>query len=309
MNLHSIRYFVEVARTLSFTEASKNLYVSQPGISQQIQLLEEQLGLKLLHRTTRKVELTEEGKYLYKKIRPSLSKIEHTISHLIQANAFPKRINIATIPSAASLYLPTVLKELHKLHPEVTFSIKETISEEINQLIKTQTYHLGFIRTASEVQEKREEGFDFMELGRSPINAIVSSKHPLANHKTIALKQLQQDYFIHYDPIQSPTLYEMVEHACAEAEFELKVVCTGSELVTISQLVSTNMGVTLLPKDMVKLISSPKIKALDLEDIQLKSLVIAIWEDDGYLNMHTKLMIQMLEKLKNDQVPLHQWSI
>lgn len=57
MNLHSLRYFVEVAKTLSFTKASKNLFISQPGISQQIHLLEKQLGVALLNRTTRKVEL------------------------------------------------------------------------------------------------------------------------------------------------------------------------------------------------------------------------------------------------------------
>src|SRR5699024_9697217 len=111
MNFHPLRYFIEVTKTLSFTKASKNLFVSQPGISQQIHLLEEQLRVRLLHRTTRKVELTEEGKYLLERILTSLAEIESTISHLIDSHSLLTLLKIATIPSAASVYLPKALKE------------------------------------------------------------------------------------------------------------------------------------------------------------------------------------------------------
>ena len=110
VNYHSFRYFIEVASTLSFTKASENLFISQPGISQQIYLLEEQLGIKLLHRTTRKVELTEEGQYLFEKLYPSFAKIENTVSNLVESNTFPTLIKIVTIPSAASLFLPKIFK-------------------------------------------------------------------------------------------------------------------------------------------------------------------------------------------------------
>src|SRR5699024_8489447 len=100
MNYNSLRYFIEVAETLSFTEASKNLFVSQPGISQQIHLLETQLGVKLLNRTTRNVTLTEEGKFLYNKTLPSLNEIKGTMDQITEGVNFPSVIKIATIPSA-----------------------------------------------------------------------------------------------------------------------------------------------------------------------------------------------------------------
>src|SRR5690625_5498645 len=85
LNYNSLRYFIEVAETLSFTKASKNLYVSQPGISQQIHLLETQLGVKLLNRTTRNVTLTEEGKFLYNKTVPSLNAIKGTMEQITRS--------------------------------------------------------------------------------------------------------------------------------------------------------------------------------------------------------------------------------
>src|SRR5690625_548770 len=91
LNYNSLRYFIEVAETLSFTKASKNLYVSQPGISQQIHLLETQLGVKLLNRTTRNVTLTEEGKFLYNKTVTSLNAIK---GNMEQINIRDKYISV-----------------------------------------------------------------------------------------------------------------------------------------------------------------------------------------------------------------------
>src|SRR5690625_7865673 len=104
MNLHSLRYFIEVAKTKSFTEASKRLFISQPGISQQIDQLEKQLGITLLHRTTRKVELTEEGKYLYEKTLSSFNEIEDTVAHLVDNSIFLSLIHITSVTFASSCY-------------------------------------------------------------------------------------------------------------------------------------------------------------------------------------------------------------
>src|SRR5690625_1290867 len=174
MNLHSLRYFIEVAKTKSFTEASKRLFISQPGISQQIDLLEKQLGLTLLHRTTRKVELTEEGKYLYEKTLSSFDEIEDTVNHLVENSTFPGIINIATVPSAASLYLPTLLKQIHVLHPEIEFQIQETTTKNVILAINNRSSHLGFIRTGEEPHLLKQAAIDYLDFESSPIKAVVS---------------------------------------------------------------------------------------------------------------------------------------
>ncbi|HEX6595095.1 MAG TPA: LysR family transcriptional regulator [Bacillota bacterium] len=294
MNLHSLRYFIEVAKTLSFTEASKNLFVSQPGISQQIHLLEEQLGVKLLHRTTRKVELTEEGKYLLDRIFPSISEIENTVSHLKESNTFPTLMKIATIPSAASLYLPKALKELHTLDSDLEFTIKETTSREVKQLIKNRRYHIGFIRVSSDFQSHKEGPLNAIEIKRSPMKAVVSSTHRLATKESIQLTDLRDDSFLHYDSIQSTALYQLLENACHDAGFRPKTICSGSELLTISNMIANNLGVTLLPEDMFELVRSQRIKALPLKGVQLESSIAVVWRDDGDLNFHKKTLIQLL---------------
>lgn len=297
MNLLSLRYFIEVAKTLSFTKASENLFISQPGISQQIHLLEEQLGVKLLLRTTRRVELTPEGKYLFEKTYPSLSKIENTVSDLMEYNTFPSHIKIVTIPSAASLYLPKILKVLHENYPNIKFSIKESTSAEILKLIKNRTYHFGFIRMPPNVDSNIGAEYDYLEFDRSPIKAVVSSQHRLAHRKSIRLSELSNDYFLHFNETQSSALYHLVENACNDAGFNPKTICTGSELLTMSNIISSNIAVTLLPKDMLDLVQSPEITALELQDVHLESSIAAVWRDDGYINANAKILLQTLEDL------------
>ncbi|MBA4536346.1 LysR family transcriptional regulator [Bacillus aquiflavi] len=298
MNLLSLRYFIEVAKTLNFTEASKNLHVSQPGISQQINLLEEKLGVKLLYRTTRKVELTEEGRYLFEKTAPSFDQIENTVFNVIDSKTLPHLVKIATIPSAASLYLPIILNQLHIHYPNIEFSIKETTSAHVVELIKNREYHLGFIRTPVNFESNEQEGIKYLELKRSPIRAVVSSDHRLASREKIKLKELSDDFFLHYDSIQSPALHQLLQTACATAGFIPKTICSGSELLTIAYLVSNNFGVTLMPVDMFKLIDFIDVKSLELEDIYLESSISAVWEDSPYIRLNKKHIVKLLANLK-----------
>lgn len=297
MNLHSLRYFIEVAKTKSFTEASKNLFVSQPGISQQIFLLEKQLGISLLNRTTRKVELTEEGRYLFDQTLTSFAEIENTVATLIETTTFPKLINVATIPSAASLYLPTVLKTLHLDFPDTEFKIKETTSSDVMNLIHERTYHLGFIRTTTR-ESLSEKGIGFLEFERYPIKAVISSQHKLANRTSIKLKELENDFFLHYDQTESKALYDLLESACKQVGFTPDTICSGSELLTIANIIAGNLAVTLLPEDMLNLVSSDQIRAVDLEDVQAESSIVAVWGDREYVNVNTKLLIDILKNMK-----------
>lgn len=298
MNLHSLRYFIEVAKTKSFTEASKRLFISQPGISQQIDQLEKQLGITLLHRTTRKVELTEEGKYLYEKTLSSFNEIEDTVAHLVDNSTFPSLISIATVPSAASLYLPNLLKKIHAHHPEIEFRILETTTKNVMNAIGNRTSHLGFIRTTEEPHLLAQADMDHLEFEKSPIKAVVSTQHRLASEATIHLDQLRDDFFIQYNPTESVTLYSQIEAACIAAGFKPKVICSGSELLTISNLISQNIAVALMPENMLDLVPNNQVTSIEISSLSMTSSISAIWKDDGYVNLNAKLVLDILKQMK-----------
>ncbi|MFJ7679840.1 LysR family transcriptional regulator [Peribacillus sp. NPDC097198] len=291
MNFLSLRYFIEVSNHLSFSKASKVLHISQPGLSQQISSLEKQLGFKLLNRTTRKITLTEEGEYIYKKLAPSFDDIEKTVSNIVENKIVPKpKIKIATIPSAASIYIPNLLKKIRIEFPEVEVDLQETTSARAVKLVKQQKYQIGFIRTPIHANILTNEGLNMIEFNKSPLQLVVSFEHRLAQKESIHLTEVKNEPFIHYHAVQAHSLQFLLEKACSIAGFSPKKLCEGSELLTIANLVSNNLGVALMPKDMIDLLGAKKVKALNIENMNLSSSISAVWKSSE----HTPFLINQI---------------
>ncbi|KQU18690.1 hypothetical protein ASG65_08020 [Bacillus sp. Leaf13] len=298
MNFLSLRYFIEISNHLSFSEASKTLHISQPGLSQQISSLEKQLGFKLLNRTTRKITLTEEGEYIYKKLAPSFDDIEKTINYIVENKIIPKpKMEIATVPSAASIYIPKLLKKFLGKYPDVEFYLHETTSSRAVKLVNQQNYHIGFIRTPIHNNIIAHEGLNMIEFKRFPLQLVVSTVHPLAQKDSIHLYEAKDESFIHYDAVQAHSLQFLLEKACLTAGFSPKELCKGSELLTIANLVSNNLGVALMPKDMIGLLGTSNVKALDIDNTELTSSISAIWKNNDDTSLLTN---QILHTLQND---------
>lgn len=297
MNLLSFRYFLEVSQHLNFSKASEKLHISQPGLSQQITALENELGLKLLNRTTRKVTLTEEGEYLYKKLSPLFENIEKTVNEVTGKKVIPQTIvKIATVPSAASIYLPKMLTVLHNEFPDVEFYLQETTSVQAIELIKQQKSHIAYIRTPYDIKSLTKQGFSAIEFTKHPLQLILAKTHPAAHKKSIDLSELRHEKFIHYDQHQSPALYYLLERACLMAGFVPNTFCVGPEILTIANLISQGLGVTLMPKDMVELLDSSKIAAVNLKHQHLQSSISLIWRDSDYVPLITQTILRLLNR-------------
>ncbi|MFA1822498.1 LysR family transcriptional regulator [Virgibacillus oceani] len=298
MNLLSFRYFLEVARHLNYSKASEILHISQPGLSKQITSLEKELGFKLFDRTTRKVELTAEGKYLHKKLSPLFQDIESTVSELTNKQAIPETtIKIATVPSAASNYLPNILSMLHKDMPDIEISLYETTSVQAIELLKQQKCHLAFIRTPIDPEKIKKQGLNMLEFSRYPIQLVVAKDHRITKNASVDLYDIRDENFIHYDSNNSPSLYYLLQRACLTAGFVPKTFCVGPEMLTIANLVSYGLGVTIMPKDMIELINSSNITAINLKNQDLQSSISVFWKDSDYLPLNTKVILKYLHDI------------
>lgn len=124
MELRQIEYFMAVSRVKNFTQAAKELYLSQPAITSAINNLERELGVKLFHRTKRFVELTDEGQTFLAHASIVVAEIEETISRMEKLREKKKgRLRIAINPLVASIFLPPFSNSL--LAQNVTFIICE----------------------------------------------------------------------------------------------------------------------------------------------------------------------------------------
>ncbi|MBB6451292.1 DNA-binding transcriptional LysR family regulator [Geomicrobium halophilum] len=298
MNLLSFRYFLEVANTLNFSEASKRLHVSQPGLSQQISTLEKEMGFKLLKRTTRQVSLTEEGAYLYENLQPSFNKIENIINDIVQFKQIPQTtVRISSVPSAASLWVPKLLKKMRTTLGPVELYIEETTSKAAIQAVKQQQSHIAFIRTPTDPNELRDLDMMALELSQHPLRAILSKNHRLAGSEAIHLEDLKYESFIHYHPNNSPSLYYLLERACLEAGFVPNTLCVGPELMTIENLIGHEIGVTLMPDDMAGVMTGELVTIVPIAEKDYMSSISLIWEESPYTPFITQDVVNMAKKL------------
>jgi LysR family transcriptional regulator, glycine cleavage system transcriptional activator len=122
LDIGPLRAFEAVARRLSFSAAAEDLFLTQPAISRQIKALEEELGLPLFLRGTRRVELTREGAALLSAVLPLLQKLDGTVRAL-RASRGRRQVTVATFASFASLWLLPRLVDFERRHPDIDIRI------------------------------------------------------------------------------------------------------------------------------------------------------------------------------------------
>ncbi|WP_162939734.1 LysR family transcriptional regulator [Neorhizobium sp. NCHU2750] len=126
VELKQIRYFVSVAKHKSFSKAATELLIAQPAISRQVQLLEEELGTKILFRTTRGVELTSTGEEVYRKglaILESADELARSVKS--QAERPQGKVSIGIPPSCTELFAPLIVEHCQDWLPGVELRIIE----------------------------------------------------------------------------------------------------------------------------------------------------------------------------------------
>src|SRR5699024_8931507 len=94
------------------------------------------------------------------------------------------------------------------------------------------------------------------------------------------------------------SLSNQLKEMCHKAGFKPKVLMSGPELLTISNIVSKNLAVALLPENMYNIVPNKQIRAIELEDVYIENSIAAIWKDDGYINPNLKLLINILHTIK-----------
>lgn len=137
MNLTQLRYFVAVARNNSLSRAADELHISQPALTRQVKLLEDELGGGLLQRHARGVSLTDLGQLLLERAQHQLRDFEQLRSDVADASFAPSgRLRIGCPPSLSTYLLVRPLKAFMQAHPKVIVEVRESISDDLWRAIR-----------------------------------------------------------------------------------------------------------------------------------------------------------------------------
>jgi DNA-binding transcriptional LysR family regulator len=244
MELRHLRYFVAVAEECHFGRAAERLHIAQPPLSQQIKQLETELGVELLTRTTRRVELTPAGHRYLERAKAVLASVE---SAGTEANRIASgdlgRVAIGFTGSATYELLPSLARVLRRDFPGMELDLKgEMLTPDQVSALLEETLDIGFLRPPV-----REPGLDVHVLRREPLIAVLPASHPLAERATVRLADLSDEPFICYPSRHRSVVYDAVFDACQQAGFVPSAVQEVGETATMISFVAAGLGVALVP--------------------------------------------------------------
>lgn len=188
MEIRQLKYFVKVAETLNFSEAARQLCITQSTLSQQVKQLEFELGTRLLHRTSHSVTLTEAGMELMPYARDTIKASELCCARMADlTNMETGTLNIGVTYSFSPILTETLVSFM-RIYPKIKLNIYYKPMVELMDMLRDRAvdFVLAFKPTMP------VEGIESHILFQNCLSVIVNETHPLASKKTVALNELEK---------------------------------------------------------------------------------------------------------------------
>jgi LysR family transcriptional regulator, salicylic acid-responsive activator of bsdBCD len=285
MDIRQLRYFIAIAEEKNITAAANRLHMSQPPLSLQLKQMEEDLGVMLVERHGKKLELTDKGQVLYRHALNIVHSLEEVRNELKETEEGKKGnlsigINTLSVPE-----FPEWIRAFHSAFPLVYLRVVQNDSAYLAELIKNRAIELALIRLplpSRDVSYLHLYNEPFIFLSRNKGKNIISieeiSTHPLILPSTEGLGS-----------------YNIIHEAFSKQQLPLNVVCECSDMKVLLELVSSGIGATIVPKSVFQSFPHTGLYASEIKDSLLKSSVGLIWMKQHFLSSPARHFIELIK--------------
>ncbi len=242
MELRQLKYFVAVAEERSFGRAAKRLHMSQPPLSIQIKGLEKELGVKLLDRSTRRVELTDSGRTFLLRAREILGSVEAAGMEARGAElGLRGRLEIGFVSSATLSLLPPALQRFRERFRGVELDLRELASVEQVEALYEGEIRVGLVRLPM-----RAPGIRFEPILAEPLVVALPAGHSLEDSRAIPLDEVAGLPLIFFQRRLEPGSHSQIVELLGRVGALPKVVQYSVHLQTVIGLVASGIGIAIL---------------------------------------------------------------
>jgi LysR family transcriptional regulator, hydrogen peroxide-inducible genes activator len=246
MNLKDLKYLVALADTGHFGRAAERTFVSQPTLSAQLKKLEEYLGVKLVERQPKNVQLTEVGKQVVIRARRMLDEGDEIIS-LARNNTDPLggKLKLALIPTIGPYLLPRVMQKIRKALPQLSLMLYEHQTEALVKRLRDGEIDLGIMALPI-----AHDGLETRELYEEAFTVALPNNHPLGAKGTIKVSDLKGQTLLLLE--DGHCLRDQALEVCSRIDIREAEDFRATSLETLRQMVVAGLGITLLPETAVE---------------------------------------------------------
>src|SRR5580700_9648185 len=242
VNLKDLKYLVALADTGHFGRAAERTFVSQPTLSAQLKKLEEYLGVKLVERRPKNVQLTEVGKQVVARARRMLNEGDEIVA-LARNNTdpFAGKLKMALIPTIGPYLLPRVMPKLRKALPQLSLMLYEYQTESLLKRLRDGEIDLGLMALPAD-----QDGIESRVLYEEDFTVALPNDHALVAKSTIKVQDLKGHTLLLLE--DGHCLRDQALEVCSRVDIREPEDFRATSLETLRQMVVAGLGITLLPE-------------------------------------------------------------
>jgi len=276
IELRHLKYFKVLAEELKFRVAAEKLFISQPGLTRQIQQMEEIFKVTLFDRTKRKVELTAAGLYLKEEVDFIFNHLE-TIKKQLEniGQGKESELRIGFLGSAAQNVVPDLILRLNKAYPGIQTLLDEMPNRMQVELIEKDKLDLGFVRLP-----RVPDGISRHPVFEDTFSLVLPGRHEVNEANFENIRQFSAEPFIFFSSEDSPLYYDLIMSICEDKGFRPKVFHKSVNALTIFKLVEQGLGVAIVPTSLQHGYALD-VKFIELKDIPQRTELSVIWKESN----------------------------
>ena len=279
ISMKQLRYYLVAAKHESLRQAARELKISQPSLSAQLQKLEDALGVELFERSRGGVTLTPLGRDLLKQAQQAVNAAEVIIDAANFATKGPSgTFRLGASHTLGPYALPWILPEVHRKYRGVKLFVREEVPDKLAEGLYGGRYDLIFTTLPL-----KEEGITVMPLFREPLYLVMSAEHPLAKNRTIRGDQLAGMEILTLE--EHHLLYRQVEDLCKQFNAYILRDYEGTSLDSIRQMVYMEMGIAFMPALYIRseIMDRDALKVMPIAGESIHRIHALAWRDTSPL--------------------------
>lgn len=291
MDIQQLKYIAALADELHFNRAAKRTHVTQATLSQQLKKAEEELGVMLFERTTKRVALTPAGERFLPYAMSILETLNRGIHELQEENdTLSGTVRVAAIPTICPYLLPKIILDMRKKAPAVTLEIFEDTTSNLLENLRTNKYDIGILSLPIE-----SKWIVSRLIGKESFWLAASKKSTLAKKKSVTKKDIPKERLLILQ--EGHCFREQALDVCHLMPDNEKIVFQGSSLTSVLNLVDANEGVTLVPAMAISNKTYPNIRFIPFNGNSPTRDIGIVWRITTPLSRAHRLLIEITEKV------------
>ncbi|MGI5948059.1 MAG: LysR family transcriptional regulator [Lachnospiraceae bacterium] len=262
MNTTYFKEFIALAECCNYEKAAEDLYTTQSTLSKHIQKMENELGILLFERTSRKVKLSKCGELLLPYARKTLE-LENEYTALLSSYAAKSSnsLSIGSVTNMAAYGISNLLVSFQKNFPDYRIDISGTSPYVVYRQLLDGKYDLAFLRYNTKMDMSHFHSIPFTT---DRLVLACSKNHPMASRGKVSLMDFKDDFFIMF---KSETfMHDFINNAFQEIGFHPHISLYAHRSENLLELATQELGVCLLMKKMAQAINNPNVVLLELKE-------------------------------------------